>query len=100
MLVETLGMKIVLRVQSTSQHTQTIFLNPTKSLVLVLLVAHPVSNGSAFGGYDCRRHPMTEVRTAIMPFLAPQYSTARVLKPIDSVFSLAFDFFGVSVFGD
>ena len=43
MLVETLRMKIVLRVRSTGRHTQTIFLNPTKSLILVLLVAHPVS---------------------------------------------------------
>jgi hypothetical protein len=60
----------------------------------------PLEDITAILGYDCRRHPMTEVRTAIMPFLAPQYSTARVLKPIDSVFSLAFDFFGVSVFGD
>ena len=53
MLVETLGMKMILRVHSTGQHIQTIFVNPTKSLVLVLLVAHPVSNGSAFGGYNC-----------------------------------------------
>jgi hypothetical protein len=49
------------------------------SLILFQMVL-PLEDTIAVLGYDCRSHPVTGVRTAIMPFLVPQYSTVRVLK--------------------